>query len=109
MDSSYCTFGLQPYHVGTTSSRPITEVKQHRAELVGTWMGDRLGKLSAVVQPAVAGKGEVNNSYCNNGVLVYVRLVLQLVTYLKCTCFQLAPPLLSVSNRVFSSNPSLHP
>ena len=58
-------------------------------------MGDRLGKLSAVVQLAVAGKGEVNNSYCNNGVLVYVRLVLKLVTYLKCTCFQVAPPLLS--------------
>ena len=27
-----------------------------------------------------AGKGEVNNSYCNNGVLVGAELVLQLVT-----------------------------
>ena len=32
---------LRPYHVGNTSSRPITEV--------GTGMGDRSGKLSAVV------------------------------------------------------------
>ena len=42
-------------------------------------MGDRLGKLSAVVQPAVAGKGEVENSYCNKDALVSAGLVLQLV------------------------------
>ena len=35
-------FGIRPYHVENTSSRPITEVKQ-RWVLVSTWMGDRLG------------------------------------------------------------------
>ena len=29
---------LRPYHVEHTSSRPITEVKQHRAELVLGWV-----------------------------------------------------------------------
>jgi hypothetical protein len=29
---------LRPYHVENTSSRPITEVKQHRAELVLGWV-----------------------------------------------------------------------
>ena len=32
---------LLPYHVESTISRPITEVKQH-------WMGDRLGIRNAV-------------------------------------------------------------
>ena len=29
---------LRPYHVENTSSRPITEVKQHRAALVLGWV-----------------------------------------------------------------------
>ena len=33
-----CTKCLGPYHVESTSSRPITEVKQHRAALVLGWV-----------------------------------------------------------------------
>ena len=32
------TLCLRPYHVENTSSRPITEVKQRRAELVLGWV-----------------------------------------------------------------------
>jgi hypothetical protein len=38
----YATFSivkcLRPYHVESTSSRPITEVKQHWAKLVLGWV-----------------------------------------------------------------------
>jgi hypothetical protein len=34
-DQSQC---LRPYHVENTSSRPITEVKQHRVALVLGWV-----------------------------------------------------------------------
>ena len=37
--STFCIVScLRPYHVENTSSRPITEVKQHRAELVLGWV-----------------------------------------------------------------------
>ena len=38
---------LRPYHIESTSSRPITEVNQCRG-LISTWMGDRLGIPAAV-------------------------------------------------------------
>ena len=34
----HLTLCLRPYHVENTSSRPITEVKQRRAELVLGWV-----------------------------------------------------------------------
>ena len=37
-DMAECTKCLGPYHVESTSSRPITEVKQHRAALVLGWV-----------------------------------------------------------------------
>ena len=37
-DIDACTNCLGPYHVESTSSRPITEVKQHRAALVLGWV-----------------------------------------------------------------------
>jgi len=78
----------------------VEETKWSGRASVGISVSDPV-RLS---QPAVAGKGEVNNSYCNNGVLVSGRLVLQLVTYRKCTCYQLAPPLLSISYRTLPSH-----
>ena len=37
-DNFYLYSCLRPYHVENTSSRPITEVKQHWAELVLGWV-----------------------------------------------------------------------
>ena len=37
-DIAECTKCLGPYHVESTSSRPITEVKQHWAALVLGWV-----------------------------------------------------------------------
>ena len=37
-DKAECIKCLGPYHVESTSSRPITEVKQHRAALVLGWV-----------------------------------------------------------------------
>ena len=37
-DIAVCVECVGPYHVESTSSRPITEVKQHRAALVLGWV-----------------------------------------------------------------------
>ncbi len=38
LDDAVYMYCLGPYHVESTSSRPITEVKQHRVVLVLGWV-----------------------------------------------------------------------